>query len=59
MSLENSEILKNVSILLADIGNAVKMNSDGEKKITLAEWVSLGTKFFSGIGADLIDEDED
>jgi hypothetical protein len=59
MSLEASEILKNVGELLKDAGLAVKTSSDGGKKITVTEWVEIGRKFATAMGADFIDDDED
>ena len=59
MALENHEILKNVGELAKDIGKAIKPSSDGGTQITIPEWIEIGTKFFTNIGTDFIDDDED
>ena len=59
MALENHELLKNSGDLLKSIGNAIKPSSEGGKKITIKEWITIGTDFFTQLGVDIIDDDEE
>ncbi len=59
MALETSEMMKDVGQLIIDLGKAVRVNSDGGKKITTSEWMTVGVKFAQAVGADFVDEDDE
>ena len=59
MPLENFEIAKNVGELIKDIGEAMKPDSEGGTTIKTKEWVEIGIKFATAMGADWIDDDEE
>ena len=59
MSLENAELAKNLGELIKDVGLSLKSTSEGGTKIVIKEWIEMGAKFATNIGADFIDEDED